>query len=196
MLLTDSFLLVLILLASFSIRLGYGYVPVNDTIFWLIFGAPAIAVPIFVRFGLYRAVIRYLGFDALWSIVQAVSLYTLVWGILSFMLAVDGIPRSIIVINWVISILIIGGLRMVARWMLTSGKNIDNNKASGEKKRVLFYGAGDAGIQLVGALSHSSEYICVGFVDDLKELQGRKIWGLEVYSPDLIGGIIKKLSVS
>ena len=195
MLLTDSFLLVLILLASFSIRLGYGYVPVNDTIFWLIFGAPAIAVPIFVRFGLYRAVIRYLGFDALWSIVQAVSLYTLVWGILSFMLMIDGIPRSIIVINWVISILIIGGLRMVARWMLTSGKNIDNNKASGEKKRVLFYGAGDAGIQLVGALSHSSEYICVGFIDDLKELQGRKIWGLEVYSPDLIGGIIKKLSV-
>ena len=74
MLLVDSVLLVSILLASFSIRLGYWYFPESDLI-WVIFGAPVVASIIFVRFGLYRAVIRYIGFKALWAIVQAVSQY-------------------------------------------------------------------------------------------------------------------------
>ncbi len=118
MFLVDSVVLVSILLASFSIRLGYWYLPHSDLV-WVIFGAPIIAIPIFVRFGLYRAVIRYIGFKALWTVVQAVSLYALIWGVIGFMVAVDGIPRSVMLINWVLSILIIGGLRIMARWFLT-----------------------------------------------------------------------------
>jgi len=79
MLFVDSILLVLILLAAFSVRLGYWYLPEGD-LFWVFFGAPIVAIPIFVRFGLYRAVVRYIGFKALWAITQAVSLYTLIWG--------------------------------------------------------------------------------------------------------------------
>ena len=106
MLFADSVALVLILLASFSIRLGYWYYPESDLV-WVIFGAPVVATAIFVRFGLYRAVIRYIGFKALWAIVQAVSLYALVWGVIGFMVAVDGIPRSVLLINWVLSLLAI-----------------------------------------------------------------------------------------
>ena len=62
----------------------------------MIFGAPVLASVIFVRFGLYRAVVRYIDFKALWLIVQAVSLHALVWGVIGFMVAVDGIPRSVI----------------------------------------------------------------------------------------------------
>jgi len=195
MLLVDSILLVLILLASFSIRLGYWYFPQSDLI-WVIFGAPVVASIIFVRFGLYRAVIRYVGFKALWSIVQAVSLYALVWGVIGFMVAVDGIPRSVILINWALSLLVIGGLRFVARWLLTRDGNLKSSAQSGANcKKVLVYGAGDAGIQLVSALVHSSEYKPVGFIDDLKELQGHQITGLNVYSIDVIEGVISKLNV-
>ena len=91
MLLVDSVLLVLILLASFSIRLGYWYFPENDLI-WVIFGAPIMAAPIFIRFGLYRAIIRYIGFKALWAIVQSVSLYAFIWGVIGFMAAIEGVP--------------------------------------------------------------------------------------------------------
>ena len=193
--LVDSVALVSILLASFSIRLGYWYFPQSDLI-WVIFGAPIVATPIFLRFGLYRAVIRYVGFKALWSIVQAVSLYALVWGVIGFMAAVDGIPRSVILINWVLSLLAIGGLRIVARWLLTRDGNLENSTQSvSNSKKVLVYGAGDAGIQLVSALTHSSEYNPVGFVDDLKELQGAQIAGLDVYSVDAIAGVISKLRV-
>ena len=175
--------------------MGHWYFPQSDLI-WVIFGAPVVASIIFVRFGLYRAVIRYVGFKALWSIVQAVSLYALVWGVIGFMAAVDGIPRSVILINWALSLLAIGGLRFVARWLLTRDGNLKSRAQSGANcKKVLVYGAGDAGIQLVSALVHSSEYKPVGFIDDLKELQGHQITGLNVYSIDVIEGVISKLNV-
>ena len=187
MLLVDYMLLVSILLASFSIRLGYWYFPQSDLI-WVIFGAPIIAIPIFVRFGLYRVVIRYIGFKALWAVVQAVSLYALVWGVVGFMMAVEGIPRSVILINWVLSLLAIGGLRVVARALL--GGRVNDNK-----KRVLVYGAGDAGVQLVSALEYASEYRPVGLIDDSKELQGHQIRGLTIYSISDIYSVIDKLKV-
>ena len=194
MFLVDSVVLVSILLASFSIRLGYWYLPHSDLV-WVIFGAPIIAIPIFVRFGLYRAVIRYIGFKALWTVVQAVSLYALIWGVIGFMVAVDGIPRSVMLINWVLSILIIGGLRIMARWFLTRDGHSENTGAFSDCKRALVYGAGDAGIQLVSALEYSKEYHPVGLIDDSKELQGNQIRGLDVYSVDSIGDTISKLKV-
>ena len=191
MLFVDSVALVSILLASFSIRLGYWYFPESDLI-WVILGAPIIAIPIFVRFGLYRAVIRYIGFKALWSVVQAVSLYAIVWGVVGFMVAVDGIPRSIILINWGLSLLVIGGIRIVARTVLSGSINLSDNKS---KKRALIYGAGDAGIQLVSALEYSVEYKIAGFIDDSKELQGKHIRSLSVYSEKDIGEAISQFKV-
>jgi FlaA1/EpsC-like NDP-sugar epimerase len=196
MLLADSILLVLVLLASFSIRLGYWYFPESDLL-WLILGAPAIAIPIFVRFGLYRTVIRYIGFNALWTILQAASLYALVWGIVSFMTAVEGIPRSVILINWILSILIVGGVRIAARWFLIKNKlSVFGGKSHDNRKVALVYGAGSAGIQLVSALEHSYEYKLVGFIDDSKELQGNQVRGLYVYSADKIDSVINKYKVN
>ena len=200
MLFVDSMLLVSILLASFSIRLGYWYFPQDDLI-WVVLGAPVVASIIFVRFGLYRAVIRYIGFKALWTVVQAVSLYALVWGVIGFMVAVDGIPRSVILINWMLSLLAIGGLRVVARLALSQNVEFSifnfelNSKSQSDKKRVLVYGAGDAGIQLVSALSHSSEYNPVGVIDDSNELQGNQIRGLNIYSVNSVESVINKLKV-
>jgi len=204
MLLVDSMLLVSILLASFSIRLGYWYFPQDDLI-WVVLGAPVVASIIFVRFGLYRAVIRYIGFKALWTVVQAVSLYALVWGVIGFMVAVDGIPRSVILINWMLSLLAIGGVRIAARFLLSNNVKFSifnfefngngNGNGNSNERRVLVYGAGDAGVQLIVALAHSDEYHPVGLIDDSKELQGRYISGLSVYSVDAIEKLIIKLKV-
>ena len=183
MLFVDSILLVLILLVAFSIRLGYWYLP-EDGLIWAILGAPLIAIPIFVRFGLYRAVIRYIGFKALWAVMQAVSLYALVWGLIGFMAAIDGIPRSVVLINWMLSLLAIGGVRIAAQWLLEGGSQNFREKLDSKEscKKVLVYGAGDAGIQLVSALEHSKEYCPVGLIDDDQALQGSQIKGLNVDS--------------
>ena len=184
MLFFDAVALVLILLASFTIRLGVLYTPHTDFIFWLFFAAPVIGGIIFHCFGLYQSVTRYVGFHALWIIMQAVSLYALVWGVI--FLGGHGIPRSVILINWILSILIIVSLRMSARWLLTK-------KKFGNKKRALIYGAGDAGVQLVSALSHSSEYKLVAFIDEAKGLQGNRILGLKVYPANVISNVINRL---
>jgi FlaA1/EpsC-like NDP-sugar epimerase len=187
MLLIDYCVLVAILLASFSMRLGYWYFPQTSLVILAIFVMPIIASFIFIRFGLYRAVTRYVGFQALWSITQAVSLYALVCGVIGFMVSSEGFPRSIIFINWALSLLAIGGLRIAARWFLM--------KSAVNSKRVLVYGAGDAGIQLVSALSQSSVYKPVAFLDDLKEMHGTHIYGLDIYPANNVGEVIKKLKV-
>jgi FlaA1/EpsC-like NDP-sugar epimerase len=189
MMLVDSIALIAILLLSFSVRLGYIYFPQSDLI-WLVIGAPIIAIPIFVRFGLYRSIIRYIGFNTLWSVVQSVSLYAILWGVIGFMTAIDGIPRSVIVINWLLSIIVIGGLRMVARWLLSGLNNVQN------KKNVLIYGAGSSGRQLAVALTQSDDYIPVAFIDDDVEKEGQSINGLEIFLHDSLESLIIKKNVS
>ena len=119
MILFDSFFVVLVLFSSFSLSKNYWYSPTDD-LFLVIFGAPVIAIPIFYSFRLYRSVTRYIGFKALSSIVQAVTLYAVVWGLFSLManhpaimhvLGItadpfyggsyfEGISRSVILINY------------------------------------------------------------------------------------------------
>jgi len=213
MMLIDAILLIAILLISYSIRLDYWYFPKDDTI-RLILAAPIIGIPIFAKLGLYQSVIRYIDLKALWSLVQAVSLYAILWGLVGFFTQADFIiergfvveifPRTVVVINWLLAILVIGGIRVGARFILSEHikfsilnyefksktDNVDSNKS-----RVLIYGAGDAGVQLSLALNNSSKFHSVGFIDDNKDLQGESISGLNVYSINDIEELINKLKV-
>jgi FlaA1/EpsC-like NDP-sugar epimerase len=192
MLFVDFVLLVLILLASFSIRLEYWYVPENDVI-WMILGAPIVAIPIFVHFGLYRTIIRYIGFKALWAIVQAVTLYALLWGVIGFMAEIEGIPRSVILINWLLGVIVIGGSRMIARRIFSDDKDRKNTT---RRINVIIYGAGSAGRQLSIALTQSSEYNPVAFIDDNSELHYQSINGIDVVSRNDLGNLIKQEDVT
>jgi len=173
-LLIDLVFLFLVLISAFSIRLGYWYWPDKDLL-WLLIISPAFAAPFFFHFGLYRSVIRYIGFDAIWAIFQAVSLYALLWGIFTFMIAVEGIPRSVILINWMFAIVAVCSVRMFARWLI-------NSLQISETTNVMVYGAGAAGRQLSIALDISNEYNPVAFIDDDTDIQGSYIGGLEVFS--------------
>ena len=128
MMLIDAILLIVILLAAYSIRLDYWYFPKDDTI-RLILAAPIIGIPIFAKLGLYQSVIRYIDLKALWSLVQAVSLYAILWGLVGFFIQADFVrergfvvetfPRTVIVINWLLAILVISGVRVVGRFILS-----------------------------------------------------------------------------
>ena len=74
----DVFFVVFALWAAFSLRWGEEYVPKGEE--WYLFAvAPVIALPIFARLGLYRAIIRYIEIRALWTIIQATTIYALVF---------------------------------------------------------------------------------------------------------------------
>ena len=153
----------------------------------MFFASPVIGTLIFKQYGLYRSVTRYVGFDALWIIFQAISFYSLVWGAL--FVSGGGVPRSVVLINWVLMLFIISASRIGARWLLIGRKNTK------KRKRALVYGAGSAGIQLASALNYSHEYKVVGFIDEKKGLQDVHILGLNVFSNNSIGDVIKKLKI-
>ncbi|WP_371412777.1 polysaccharide biosynthesis protein [Candidatus Thioglobus sp. NP1] len=195
MLFVDSVLLLAVIMLSFSIRVGHFYLPEGVLFYWVVFSAPIVAIPIFVRFGLYRAVIRYIGFKELWAIVQAVSLYALVLGVIGYRVAdwymtdVDNVVSSVILINWLLAIIAIGGSRMIGRWLLSE---------TGSRKRtnVVIYGAGSAGRQLSNALTQSNDYKMAAFIDNNAALLGQSIHGINVVSRHDLGRLIEKKNVT
>jgi FlaA1/EpsC-like NDP-sugar epimerase len=200
MLLTDSVLLILILLVSFSIRLDYWFFP-NDQLFWVIFLSPLIGIPIFYSFRLYSSVIRHIELEAFSSIIRAISLYAVTWGLICYLAAIEGIigisegvPRSVILINWMLSIIIIGSTRLIARWVFSYQSHNENSK----KENIIIYGTGDIGIQLSNALKFSSEYNLVAYVDEIddeKSQKGRYLNGIPVFTFDQIQKLIEKYNV-
>jgi FlaA1/EpsC-like NDP-sugar epimerase len=191
LILIDSILLFLAVIVSLNLRLGIWYWPENKLL-WIIIIAPLVGIPIFIRFGLYRAIIRFIGFNAIWEIIKAVTLYALFWGILVYFSAIDGIPRSVILINWLLSIVAIGGCRVLIRWLFF--EFIAKNNA--ENKRVVVYGAGAAGRQLALSLKDSIDYTPIAFVDDSTDLQGQSIHGLKVISKENLEFFIRKNNIS
>ena len=185
----DTCTILSVLWLSFSLRLGQWYFPDNNFIVWMLFSSPIIGTVIFNYYGLYRSVTRYVSFDALWGIFQAATLYSLVWGII--FLGGHGTPRSVVFINWILIICMIVASRFGAKWLLTERK-----KNTKKRKRALIYGAGSAGVQLAGALSHSGEYKILGFVDEAKGLQGVKILGINVFSNVDVGNVINKFKIN
>ena len=187
MLVTDSVLLILVLLMSFSIRLGYLYFP-TDNLFLVIYGAPLIGIIIFYMFGLYSSIVRYTGFKNIASVIQAVTIYALVWALICYVNNIVGVPRSVIFFNWMLSIIVISGIRIVASTVLAPKNKIQNN--------IIIYGSGEFGLQLSSALKHSSKYRLVAFVDDNKAKSGRSINGTRVCSSKELSKLIKKFGVS
>ena len=192
---TDSFLLIAAIWLAFTLRIGDFFLPKQDLLIALIVAIPVIAVPIFIRFGLYRAIIRYIGFRALWAVLQAVTLYAMTWGLLVLLTKVEGVPRSVIIINWLIAVLLIGGTRMIARWWLSGLLTGGLTSRESTRTRVAIYGAGSAGIQLATALSYSNEYRPVAFVDDKSELHNTHVNSLRVYPFNKIEAVIDKLRI-
>ena len=182
MLAFDATALICLIYAAFWIRLGYFFYPSgNELLLIVIYGSPLLAMPIFTGFGLYREVIRFVGFKALWNIIQASSIYAMLWGLMVFMANIEDVPRSVILINWVLVTLVIGSSRLFARWLFSEATS---------QNRVVIYGAGSAGRQLLNALKQSKEYNPIAFIDNSKSIHNTIINGLRVYPPDNLKNLI------
>jgi FlaA1/EpsC-like NDP-sugar epimerase len=193
LIIADVFFLIGALWLSFSLRLDNWYWPrggVNNPIVLLVLFAPVIAVPVFANFGLYRAIIRYLGMKAVWSIIKAVMIYASLWGLVAFLSGVHGVPRSVVLINAMVAILVIGGSRMFARWSLRKiedsvlNRNFGTGRGARQQSGVVIFGAGAAGRQLAVGLGQSRECVLLAFIDDSIELQGRDLMGVPIISQE------------
>ena len=178
----DFFVVVLSLWLAFSLRYSEIYVP-PQSLWWLFLSAPAIAIPVFIKFGLYRAIIRYLGMQAIWTVVKATMLFEILFASLALTSTIQSIPRTIFVIQAIMLLVIVGGTRLIARWWINSMQNGSNDRARNKKivPPVIIYGAGASGMQLAAALKQSSQYRPIAFIDDAVEFQNHQINGLTVF---------------
>lgn len=195
-LLADTILVWVALWLSFAVRLGEidAAKPFSGH-GWLFIVAPLIALPIFIRLGMYRAVMRYVGSDALITIAKAVSLSALVLALAVYWYRgpTAVVPRSMVFNYWWLSLLLLGGLRLGMRqfftgdWLEPVARQRD---AVAGTSRVAIYGAGTAGNQLVAALRLGRAMRAVAFVDDDAGVANRVIAGLRVYTPKHIQQMI------
>lgn len=186
MLLGDVVLLPLALWSAIALRYGTTE-PDVSAYWWLFLCLPFFTVPIFIRLGLYRAVIRYLDEKIIRTVLFGVTLSVLILIALIAMTRIQGLPRSSLIIYWVISISYIVTSRYLARGILRTLERKDSHK-----QKVAIYGAGRAGLQTALALMSGPEFKPVIFFDDNPDLHGTTVAGVRVYPPKYAEDIMEQ----
>lgn len=192
----DIIAIIVSLWLAFSLRYGVFYIPPQEQ-FWIFLLAPLVAIPLFIREGLYRAIIRYLGIRALWTIIKATSLYALIFAVIVLLSGVEHVPRTVYGINALILMLFAGGSRYIARWWFANSVDGDTRNRTANRRipPVIIYGAGASGAQMAAALKISDQLKPVAFIDDSTSLHRQQINGLNVYSFNELSHLIKKFYV-
>ncbi|MBE0474787.1 nucleoside-diphosphate sugar epimerase/dehydratase, partial [Rhodoferax sp.] len=176
---------------AFTLRLDVAHIP-SGAQWWVYLLAPTLFIPVFIKFGLYRAIFRYTGLAAL----QATGLAVLIYGCLLTTILVwqqwPGVPRSLGVLQPLVFLFLVGASRALARFWLA---NLSKARANCEG-RLLIYGAGTAGVQTMVALHLSQQYELVGFVDDDAAKVGRNLNGTPVFAPSEVPQVVERECVS
>ena len=193
----DAVLCVLTVWLAFYLRLG-DFVPLTGTTQWspgiAVFASLIFGIPIFIVSGLYRAIFRYNGLPALMAVSKAMFIYGLLFASLFTVIGVQGVPRTIGLIQPVLLLFFAGMSRMFARFWL-GGLYLDILKKA-KLPQVLIYGAGTAGRQLALAMANSSDMRVIGFLDDDTRLHGSLLNELPIYNPLDLSELTNSLSIT
>ena len=185
--------------AIFTVWLGFGLCQArwswSEEFLLVALIAAVISLPIFIFFGLYRAIFRYIGSSAFRSIVQAFILYSILFFSIFTLIGVGDVPRAVGVMQPVLYFICIGMSRYFVRHWL--GKQVMRSGIPiATYSSVLIYGAGSAGRQLAKALSTSNEFSVLGFIDDETTLHGQMINGVQVFSINELESLVSRYQIT
>jgi FlaA1/EpsC-like NDP-sugar epimerase len=153
-----------------------------------------LALPLFVIFGLYRAIFRYAGPAALAAILRAMLGYAPLFAAIYTVTGVAAVPRTIGLIQPILLFVLVAGSRsFVGAWL---GNGYRNAVAESDKARILIYGAGASGRQLASALQMSGQVRVIGFLDDDRLLWKATINGIRVYDPKSLDPLVARYGVT
>ena len=189
---TDIGLCILCTWLAFTLRLeelilfkNFNFYPALISVF--------IAIPIFWLFGLYRTIFRYTSLSIIFNILASTFTYGLFYFLIIGVYGIQGVPRSIGVLQPMLLFFGIISSRLAIKYIL-NGNYI--SKKTLNKKNVLIYGAGESGRQLVIALENSPEFKVVGFLDDNEQLHRQFLLGKTVYSSLKLENLVKTKEIS
>jgi len=189
----DAGLCVLSVWLAFYLRSG-SFVSLSGLAIWPTLASVALALPIFITSGLYRAIFRYSGLPALVAVARAMLLYGLAFAAIFTFWGVDGVPRTVGLIQPILLLLLVGASRAAARVWLGGLYHQQLRKAS--LPQALIFGAGSAGRQLASAMANSPEIRVVGFLDDDNRLHGHVLNGLPIHNPADLAEVLNGTSIT
>nr|WP_321269495.1 nucleoside-diphosphate sugar epimerase/dehydratase [uncultured Tolumonas sp.] len=179
----DCILISIAYWGAFWVRLDTE-LPIYNWANWALLGLLIpVSITCFIRIGLYRAVLRYVSFRVFWTITLGMTFSTIFLVLSAFYFSVF-LPRTVSIIYFTLAMLLIGGVRLVARNLI--------NATRLTRIPVIIYGAGAAGRQLQRALYQGLDFYPVAFIDDDLSLQGLSLYGLSVNSPNDLARLISR----
>jgi len=187
--LLDVVLIVLAYWSAYAIK----FEPFSDSPAWKLFlrTLPVVVVvrlAAFLLFGVYRGIWRYTSIDDLMAFAKAVAAGSLVSVVIVlFKFRFEGYSRAIFVIDALVMLSLLAGSRIAFRFFRQVLPAANGTKS----RRVLIYGAGDAGELLLRELLNNRDlgYAPVGFMDDDPKKQGKVIHGFRVFGGN---GLLKR----
>ncbi|REF25603.1 FlaA1/EpsC-like NDP-sugar epimerase [Xenorhabdus cabanillasii] len=179
----DIFLLVFSFWLALWLRIDV-LMPISSIQHWyLVSFNTLVTLLVFIKLGLYRAVLRYLSAKVLVLVAIGMALSAALLIMLAFFTNIY-LPRTIPGIYFAVGLLFVVGSRLLLRMLLNRCMNFGT--------KVIIYGAGASGRQLLPALSQAAEYYPIAFVDENEKLQNTIIHGVTVYSPQKLKWLVNK----
>jgi FlaA1/EpsC-like NDP-sugar epimerase len=188
---TDITLALLATWMAYSLRMETPHLPQGDE-WWAYVISPALAIPIFSQFGLYRAIFRYSGIHSLLKTGQAILVFAGALIVVHLWRRWPVFPLTLGVLLPLIFFVLVSISRVTAQLWLTSF----SQRGQVSQGRLLIYGAGAAGVQTASAMAISKQFKLVGFIDDDSTKVGQTINGVPVYSPNNVSTILQSLLVT
>jgi FlaA1/EpsC-like NDP-sugar epimerase len=189
----DSTICVIAIWLAFSLRLGD----------WQLWNAPVRSVmlasflfwpPLFLLFGVYRSIFRFAGSGTITELARAVAIFAFAMTATFTVNAVPGVPRTL---GMLVPILFFLGLlmsRIMVRYVISD--LLGQRAFGGEAKRVLIYGAGNAGQQLALSTRHYPGMFLVGFVDDDRRLKGQRLDGISIFHSSTLAEQVERRAIT
>jgi len=188
-LVADSLFLTLLFYGSF--RLKTGMVRFSDYSQALFLLAPLSCIPVMIKVGLYRAVIRYMNNKALYTIITAVAISTFILMVLVNLVTATRFPFGALLIFWAMAMLYVAGSRFILRDYIQSKRHDFNLR-----EPVAIFGAGAAGVELATGLLSGRDYQPVCFIDDKSDLVNSMVKGIRVHSPSELPELIQSFGIT
>lgn len=185
---SDMIFMMIAIWSSIAFRLGHTNFTFHKAEYIAFAMTIIISMMVFLRMGLYRAVVRFMGQQAILTIIRATVISSLFFSCCLFLTRGE-VPRSSPFIYFGLLMFFIGGSRLFMRTLYQSSLRKIG-------KKVIIYGAGSAGRQILTSIHHGGAYSPVCFIDDDVAMQGRIVNGLKVHSPDRLNEIVTVHEVS
>ncbi|WP_321323156.1 nucleoside-diphosphate sugar epimerase/dehydratase [uncultured Parasphingorhabdus sp.] len=192
-LLLDVLLCVQSIWIAYSLRIGV-WVLWDIAIQKTVLVCLLLMIPIFILSGVYNAIFRYAGTGMMRTLVRAFAFYSVVTAIAFAVAGMDGVPRTIGLIQPVVFFILVGFSRVAGRYLMVD--ILGRNRFAGVVRNVLIYGAGSAGQQLAASMRSEPAMRLRGYIDDDHRLNGQRLDGDKVFWSGHLPDLIRKYEIT